>query len=38
MIKKLYSDNVNGAKIPSFFFRKFKLITVLLLLCDSYMS
>ena len=38
MIKKLSSDNVNGAKIPSFFFREFKLITVLLLLCDSYMS
>ena len=31
------SDKINGTKMPSFFFRELQLITVLLLICDSYM-
>ena len=38
MLKKFPSDKINGTKMPSFFFRELQLITVLLLICDSYMS
>ena len=38
ILKKLCWDKINGTKIPNFFFRKFQLIKVLLLICDSYMS
>ena len=38
MLKKLHSDKIRVQKMPSFFFRELQLITVLLLICDSYMS
>ena len=40
ILKKFPSDKINTMvqKMPSFFFYKFQLITVLLLICDSYMS
>ena len=36
MLKKFPSDKINGTKNASFFFRKLQLITVLLLMYDSY--
>ena len=36
--KKFPSDKTNGTKNTLFFFRELQLITVLLLICDSYMS
>ena len=38
MLKNFPSDKVNGTKNVLFFFRELQLITVLLLICDSYMS
>ena len=38
MLKKIPSDKINGTKNILFFFRKLQLITVLLLICDSYTS
>ena len=38
IFKKLSSDKITAQKMPSFFFRKLQVITVLLLICDSYMS
>ena len=38
MLKKFPLDKINGKKISSFFFHKLQLITVLLLICNSYMS
>ena len=38
MLKKFPSDKINGTKMPSFFFRELQLITVLLLICNFYMS
>ena len=38
MLKKITSDKIYGAKNALFFIRKLQLITVLLLICDSYMS
>ena len=38
MVKKFSSKKINGAKMPSFFLRELKLIEVLLLICNSYMS
>ena len=37
-LKKVPSDKINGTKIASFFFREFQLITVLLLICNSYIN
>ena len=37
-LKNFPSDKINGTKLPSFFLCKLRLITVLLLICDSYMS
>ena len=36
--RKFPSDKTNGKKMVSFFFRVLQLITVLLLISDSYMS
>ena len=38
VLKKFPSDKINGTKMSSFFFREFRLITVLLFICHSYMS
>ena len=38
LFKKFPSDKVNGTKNALFFIREHQLITVLLLICDSYMS
>ena len=38
ILKRFLSDKINGTKMPSFFFRKPRLITVLLLICYSYVS
>ena len=39
MLKNFPSDKINDTKNTlSFFFRELQLITVLLLICDSYMS
>ena len=38
MLKKFPSDKINGTKMPCFFFLEIQLITVLHLICDSYMS
>ena len=38
MLKKFPSDKINGSKNVLFFFRELQLITVLLLICHSYMS
>ena len=35
ILKKFPSDKITVQKIPSFFFREFQLIAVLLLICDS---
>ena len=37
MLKIFPSDKINGTKNALFFFREHQLITVLLLICDSYM-
>ena len=38
-VKKISADKINGTKkMHSFFFRELQLITVLLLIRDSYMS
>ena len=38
MLKKFPSDKIKIQKMPSFFFRELQFITVLLLVCDFYMS
>ena len=38
ILKKFPSDKIKGTKMPSSFFCEFQLITVLLLICNSYMS
>ena len=38
MLKKFPSDKINGTRHALFFFRDLQLITVLLLIRDSYMS
>ena len=38
MLKKFPSDKINGTKKALFFFCELQLITVLLLICDFYMS
>ena len=38
MLKKFPSDKMNGTEMSFLFFRERQLITVLLLICDSYMS
>ena len=38
ILKKSPSDKIKGTKMPSSFFCEFQLITVLLLICNSYMS
>ena len=38
MLKAFPLDKINGTKMPSFFFRELQFITVLLLICDSYMN
>ena len=38
MFKKVPSDKINRTKNVSFFFRELQLITILLLICASYMS
>ena len=38
ILKKFSSETINGTKKPSFFFRGRQLITVVLLICDSYIS
>ena len=38
MLKKFPLDRINGTKNALIFFRELQLITVLLLICDSYMS
>ena len=38
MSKKFHSDKINGKKVSSFFFCELQLITVSLLICDSYMN
>ena len=38
LIKKILRANEKVQKMPSFFFRELQLITVLLLICDSYTS
>ena len=37
-LKKFPLGKTNTTKMPSFFFRELQLITVLLLISDSYMS
>ena len=37
-VKKILLDKINGTKMASFFFREIQLLTVLLLISDSYMS
>ena len=38
MLKKIPSEKINGTKNALFFFRELQLITVLLLICDYYMT
>ena len=38
MLKKNSPDKINGTKKSLCFYRELQLITVLLLICDSYMS
>ena len=38
MLKKFPSDKINGTEMSSFLFRELQLTTVLLLVCDSYLS
>ena len=38
MFEKFHSDIIKGTKNASFLFCDLQLITVLLLICDSYMS
>ena len=38
ILKKFPSDKINGTKNAFFFFHKLQFITVLLLICDSYMN
>ena len=38
MLKIFTSDKINGTKNALFLFREFQLITVLLLICDSYIA
>ena len=38
MLKKFPLDKINGTKMSSFLFRELQLTTVLLLVCDSYLS
>ena len=38
ILKKFPSDKINGTKNSLFFFGELQLSTVLLVICDSYMS